>query len=190
MASPARAVTMDFDVSGDIGPLGPGDTFFIDAYLTLELGENPNVWSWSLECTGCVVTHFTFLPVVDWDGILTPSLTLFPDDFVGSPDATPGTTAGPIGGLTFVGPLTGQGLKMLIGTAEVDVTATSGGLTSMYTVADGFFCQPDECTWSSSATFGSVSWVPEPTTALLLVSGLGLGVVGGHNRKPHRNARS
>jgi hypothetical protein len=193
----ASAVTVDFQATGDIGAWNPSSSFILDMNLTLQVGENPNNFNWSLKCTGCIVTHYSdyisqpgyFPTSVDWTGNATNDFadSLFGNDFLGppaSPQSTPGAIVGPVGTLKLSG-FTGKGITKTVGYVTVHVTANTGSV-SVYInpLSDGFWCGAPLCTWAPSATLGTVTWVPEPGTAMLLALGLGgLGVMGRRGRK-------
>jgi hypothetical protein len=192
----ASAVEISFLEAGNVN-VDPSDIIILSHTLQLEVGENPNVFTWSLECTGCVVTHYTdyvsvpayFPTAVDWTGNGTNDFadSLFSTDFLGppaSPQSTPGAIVGPVGTLKISGTFTGQGTQVVVGYVTVHITAASGSVEGFINPAsDGFFCGAPLCTWSTTATFGTVTWVPEPGTAMLLALGLGgLGVMGRRGR--------
>jgi hypothetical protein len=192
----ASALVIDFNSTGDIGPLLGSDSFILEMQINLAVGENPTVFSYSLACTGCIVTHYTdyqaqpayFPTAVDWTGAagnVDFADSLFGNDFGISPTATPGAIVGPVGTLKLGGAaFTGSGNTMKVGYLTVHVTAASGGVVGFFDPStDGMFCNGPQCTWQDSGTFGSVSWVPEPGTAMLLALGLGgLGVMGRRGR--------
>jgi hypothetical protein len=197
MPMAASAATIDFNATGDIGPLVGSDILVLDMRLNLGVGENPNVFSWSMKCAGCVVTGYSdyisqpgyFPTSVDWTGNATNDFadSLFGNDFLGppaSPQSTPGTTVGPVGTLKVSGFFNGQGSTITVGYVTVHVTSNTGSLSVYINPAsDGFFCAGGgACTFAVNT--GSVTWVPEPGTAMLLALGLsGLGVMGRRGRK-------
>ena len=189
MAQSAGAANVAL-VGGDISPQTGSSVVVLSNTWRVETSESLDTWLWSVQCTGCVITNvlLNYSPLlggvpsppgtpgnIQWQA---PSYTALLGSF---PATNTGAVAGPIGFTTGGAPFAGNGLDVLVGWVTVHITAASGSVTPFFVPAqDGLFA-PGAV--PVPTTFSSVTWTPEPGTAMLIALGLGgLGIMGRRNR--------
>lgn len=187
LALPASAVNMGLLGAG---PTGATSTVTLDLTMSTVIGETMDAWSWSVLCTGCVITGFSFNYVagsnIDWTGaggFGNGSLVALQDPPSSFP--TGGTVLGVIGAFNITpSGTTGTGVTVTIGTVTIHANAAAGSVETFFNAAtaDDFANAGAAATFVK--TFGTVTWgaIPEPGTAMLLALGLGgLGLMGRKN---------
>lgn len=183
-----------FEVLIDNTGGGPGfanasDIVVLANTLELNTSDVVNGWDYSIFCSGCNVTGWTFnyIPAappyvpagnVAWFGTQGAGLQPpFPNQPIN------GAKISGIGAFALSGVITGTLPSFsTIGWVTVHVTASSGSVATGFSAGEGMSLNGVALT---NPTTNSLSWsvIPEPGTAMLLALGLtGIGVMGRRNR--------
>ncbi len=177
-ASAANVTLSEGGRTGSLDPVGSSDTIVLDVSWSAEAGEAISAWSFSIECSSCIVTGFSqpylFSNNIDWTGqyaVFSPQS--FPLDPLGS------NRIGTIGSANISGDVPTP-FRTVIAYVTIHITSQGYGSQGIY---PGFFGPAENITGSGGAvptTFDGMYWTgmsPEPGSMTLLGAGLvGLGI--------------